>query len=141
VATPVPINKILVPVDLTDSSRLALRYAIELGNALGASTLDVLHVWDAPGGQTLADFVLCEHGETMQALLADAEHKGRFVVHGRLEVGQPAPRSIVDVAEEGYDLIVMGSRAGLDEPSVTEEVARNARCPVFTVREGADEPE
>lgn len=130
-----PVSKILVPVDLTSRSQQALNYAIQLGNALGASTLDVLHVWDAPGGKTLADFVRGEHGKAMQDLLADAEYEGRFSVHGRLEIGQPAPRSIVDVAEEGYDLIVMGSPARHDGPSVTEEVARNARCPVFTVRE------
>src|SRR5262245_21199054 len=41
------IERILVPVDYSDTSRSALEYAAWLGRTLGAE-LDVVHVWDRP---------------------------------------------------------------------------------------------
>ena len=63
-------NRILVPVDFSDPSLAALRYATALGAQLGAS-VDVLHVWDPPkdiGSPTglLVEFAKSERAELRQ---------------------------------------------------------------------------
>jgi nucleotide-binding universal stress UspA family protein len=58
---------------------------------------------------------------------------------GRVELGDPGQRICDVAAEEGADLIIMGSRQrGLLErifsPSVSAHVIHNAPCPVLVVR-------
>ena len=145
------INKILVPVDFSCCSQVALKYAVHFGNRLGASNVDVLHVWQPPmyldpktklqqeGGKeaTLSEFMHSQAGQAMKDFLAALEQQGEFEVQGRLETGQPHETVLEVAAAEGYDLIVMGTHG--DKPtaklgSIAQKVVRNATCPVLTIR-------
>jgi nucleotide-binding universal stress UspA family protein len=144
------LRRILVPVDFSACSRAALDYASFLAQRLGA-TVDVVHVWDAPPylgpevllhipGETrltLAQFAGARAQRDLEHFLASVEHPG--VVKGRVETGDPCD-TILRLAAEGYDLIVMGThgRSGLAHVllgSVAEKVVRRAPCPVLTIRE------
>lgn len=146
----VHVKKILVPVDFSECSRAALRHAVFFGNHLGATEIDVLHVWQPPAfldlatklrtpegrDETLAEFVKSKIGQSMKDFLAEVESGGSFTVHGRLESGEPR-HAILEVAQEGYDLIVMGTRgetASVMLGSIVQEVVRSASCPVLTIR-------
>jgi universal stress protein A len=145
------VKKILVPVDFSECSRAALRYAVHFGNRLGASAIDVLHVWQPPAyldpgitvhtpegrEQTLAEFVKSKAGQSMKSFLTEVEGGGSFTCHGRLETGEPR-EAILEVALEGYDLIVMGTRGettNVKLGSIAQEVVRSAVCPVLTIRD------
>ena len=147
----IKIEKILVPVDFSRCSRAALKHAIHFGKMLGATTIDVLHVWQPPAflkldtklhsedgkEQTLAEFANSEGGKTMKEFLAEVEEAGDFQVHGRLETGS-LPQTVVQVASaEEYDMIVMGTHGetmgNTKLGSTAQKVVRNATCPVLVV--------
>lgn len=144
-----PIRKILVPIDFSEQSRVALEYAAGLLVAPGA-TIDIVHVWEPvvfePSGLVPMDL----QGTIVQATQANAERMleafrrsaaERGVAIGSARTVQGAPwSSIVDCARTGgYDLIVIGThgRTGVSRAligSVAERVVRHAHCPVLTVR-------
>jgi nucleotide-binding universal stress UspA family protein len=141
-------KRILVPVDFSDPSTRALRYALAMAGQLGAS-LDVLHVVpnpyvDDPGGLylplpvTYLDDLMDAARKRLDGLLDSADRRApraRAIV----KVGDPL-RQVVDYArDEAVDLIVLGThgRSGLAHlflGSVAERVVRTAPCPVLTVR-------
>ncbi|MEZ4226436.1 MAG: universal stress protein [Polyangiaceae bacterium] len=145
-------KRILVPVDFSACSRLALARAAELAKAFGA-TVDLLHVWESPafvapeamvgvsgGTQTLADLAR-EHAESaMKEFLASAQGEGFTVGKTLVKQGDPA-KVIVETAEaDNYDLVALGThgRTGLSHlllGSVAEKVVRRSRRPVLSVRE------
>ena len=143
----VSINKILVPVDFSRCSQVVLEHAIHFGGSLGASAIDVLHVWESPRyldpearlngkEETLGEFMRSRAGQAMKEFLAKVEGAGSFQVHGRLESGPPH-RSILQVAAEGYDLIIMGTRGETQDiklGSTAQRVVRHSTCPVLTIR-------
>ena len=47
VASKLAFRRILVPVDFSETSRLAVQTAMELGARFGAS-IDLVHVWEPP---------------------------------------------------------------------------------------------
>ena len=139
-------NRILVPVDFTDPSRAALRYAAVLGAEVGAS-VDVLHVWHPPedvDSKTglLVEFARSDEGHKMIEWLAGVEKDSRLEAHGRLVPGGEGevPDAILQEVQVGdYDLVVMGTHAhqGFWHQllgGVTEEIVRRATCPVLTIR-------
>jgi len=146
----IAIDRILVPVDFSDCSRVALDYAIFLGKKLGVSCVDALHIWTSPAsidprpgcsprtGESRLSRVrgYCRRAEDEAGARGD-RGAGPFKVHGRLESGDPHLR-ILEVAErEGYDLIIMGTRGETKTAklgSTAERVVRNASCPVLTIR-------
>jgi nucleotide-binding universal stress UspA family protein len=149
------IQKILVPVDFSESSRAALEYAAELARPFEA-TIDVVHVWQPPTfistaslpeaptvDASLIELVRKNADEATARLAADAKKQGLPVREARAEPGVPA-RTIVEIAKaDGYDLVVIGThgRTGLSHAvmgSVAERVVRHAQCPVLTVRPGFD---
>ncbi len=148
------VKRILVPVDFSGCSRLALSRATELAKAFGA-TIDILHVWEAPafvapeamvgvsgGTQTLADLAR-EHAATaMEEFVSAAQDEGVPVGETIIKQGDPA-KVIVETADSGnYDLVALGThgRTGLSHlllGSVAEKVVRRSRRPVLSVREKA----
>jgi len=143
-----PIETILVPVDFSDCSWLALEYAASLAGRLGAR-VHVLHAWEAPEAMLPAAnesvysgqlVVLAERfaSSRLSELVQAARIKGLPIDGSFLEMGSPW-RSIVNIAgERHYDLIVLGThgRKGLSHAllgSVAEKVVRCAPCPVLTV--------
>lgn len=151
------IHRILVPVDFSEPSRLALAQAENLAAALGA-TVDALAVWEPPNPVS-PDVMITVPGWSaasieMQGVEGTRKQLAEFVnqvrespatVNQRIDKGNPAA-TILRVADEGYDLIVMGtvgrgsfSRAMLG--SVSAKVAAHASCPVLVVNEPPSEVE
>lgn len=146
------IQRILVPVDFSETSRRALDYANFFAQRFDAK-LDVLHVWRLVEytGDAMVVLTRSEPELTLSTFLrnhADQQLTGflRGVAHSQrmLKEGDPA-QVIAKVAGEGkYDLIVMGThgRTGLSHVmmgSVAEKVARLAPCPVL-IHRTASEP-
>jgi nucleotide-binding universal stress UspA family protein len=143
--SPVPISKILAPVDLSPCSRAALEFACKLAVPFGAhiEALFVLPVnAGTPSGET--------HVSKEDELAAARSELHRFVmsipgtrpgvITERIESGE-AQKCIIQVAEtDAFDAIVVGThgrtgRARSLAGSVAESVVRLASCPVVTVRE------
>lgn len=143
-----PLQKILIPIDLSVRSQPVLELAAELCRKHEAAAT-LLHVWDplqvsTPHNEqlfnpraTVRDLsqLTLELETARQTLLA----KGVSNVDISLEHGR-ADREILAFARHGhYDLIIMGThgRTGLSHVligSVAERIVRRAPCPVMTVR-------
>ncbi|WP_411964726.1 universal stress protein [Haloferax sp. YSMS24] len=140
---------ILVPVDGSAPSELAVEQATNLAKTLGA-TVHVLYVVD--------ERVL--HATQLDAggLVRAYEEEGEKIVSEEAEVAQAADVDVVTAVEHGsphrailryadehdVDLIVMGThgRRGLERyliGSVTERVLRMTDVPILTIR-GKHEP-
>lgn len=140
------LDRILVPVDFSKYSRLALRYAKQIATSYD-SHLQLLHVVERP---IQPAFYLAEH-------FYDVTERIRSRSKGELEKlfqETEGPelsaefhvfegRASVEIAEfaksHGSDLIVIATHGltGLEHlviGSTTEKVVRRAACPVFTVK-------
>jgi universal stress protein A len=143
------IKNILVPVDFSDASKQALRYACELADTVEAS-LHVLHAVENPylrGGymefyvppQEFFEQVEQEARKRLETLLTKEEQAryGAVLVH---RTGLPAQEILNYERAQGHiDLIVMathgrGGVARLMMGSVADKVVRAAPCPVLTLR-------
>jgi nucleotide-binding universal stress UspA family protein len=139
------IHKILVPTDFSEHADEAFRVAHTLAQALGAEVI-VFHVAHTPavvseGGRLLTDQ---RKGTTenlwdrFQNILPN-DSKVR-VEHQVIIADRPGAKHILEILDKlGCDLIVMGThgRSWLKHllfGSVTEEVVRQARCPVMVVK-------
>jgi nucleotide-binding universal stress UspA family protein len=148
-------GKILCPIDMSELSDLALKYAYT-GSRVFDASLTVLHAahFDYPRylSRDLAAQVIKE--------LDNAENEIRETVHqhvqevlgeasGRISFDAaasdlPAPEAVLKAAgDSGADLIVMGTHgySGLKQfmlGSVTEAVLHRSEIPVFTVRQKMD---
>lgn len=150
------ITSILCPVDLSDSGRGPLDYALFLARGTGAR-VEVLHVWDLPvvvspdliiwtesaSGATLADLVKMRAEAAMRHFLAPLPEADRALLAVHLEPGSPAIAIVERAASAGHDLVVMGThgRSGVSRlflGSVAERVVRHAPCPVLTVHNWSD---
>ena len=135
------LHRILCPVDFSEPSKRALRYALAIARWHEAE-LAVLHVRDVllhaatieAGGYPE---LVARNSQELRDFVDDAGGKDRNVrVH--IATGR-APSGILEHAtREGSDLIVMGTngRSGLARAvlgSVTEGVIRQATMPVLTI--------
>ena len=145
-------QRILVPVDFSGSSTLALRHALELAQRFGA-TVEALHVYEVP--HYLADVQIGGPGhpavpvqayleqqasEQMEALRSAVSVPEGVVLDVRLTTGDPRDRILAEAERQNADLLVMGThgRSGLRRlllGSVAEQVVRRATMPVLMVRE------
>jgi nucleotide-binding universal stress UspA family protein len=141
------IKRILVPVDFSEPSLAALRFAIDLARTLKAR-LEIVHAVEAVtyapmiGSAVDLDKFREEQERSAQrrlAVLAADLRKRRVRCRTTLRIGAAAS-TIVDLAKRsGADLIVMATegRHGVGRlllGSVAERVVRSAECPVLTVR-------
>ncbi len=144
----IEIEKILCPVDFSDSSDHALRYARAFSEAYG-SELHLLHVIEVPYLPSYSTYgvpemyfpmedIQKECNETLDKLFEKYGGEN-YNIDGSVIVGT-AFLEIVKKAKEGeFDLIVLGThgRGGLKHlliGSVAEKVVRKAPCPVLTVK-------
>jgi universal stress protein A len=137
------IEKILAPTDLSELSCLGLGYALELARGWGAS-VTVYHVADAA---ELANYkarsldgLIERHQQSLSQFLKQnfTDELALIEVREVVEIGTPASNIVAVAEKSGYDLIVMSThgRTGIAHMlmgSVTEQVLRNATCPVFSV--------
>jgi nucleotide-binding universal stress UspA family protein len=142
------VSKILCPVDFSDTSKAALRFAVELADRFGAQ-LTLLHVYQPPAYQ-FPDGVIMAGPEVLNDLETqvdnaldrwklEAEQIGHVPIATQSAIGGTHSEIIRVAGEGGYDLIVMGThgRTGIRHAllgSVAERVVRHAGCPVLTVR-------
>jgi len=143
-----PIQKILVPVDFSETSREAVLLAADFSRKLGASvTLAYVHenlTVAFPDGYAFympgqLERLYAAYDKELEAEKRAAETAGALGVQTRRLEGT-ASRALVDLAkDEQFDLIVMGThgRTGIQHAllgSVAERVMRQAPCPVLTVK-------
>ena len=143
--TPFRIKSILVPIDFSNCSKKALRYAVALAKEHDASLslLYVVSTNSAIGGPGLeyveTGDVRAKAHKDLQAL-AEAEVHGEVIAKSLVRVGS-APAEILQMATNmPADIIVISThgRTGLTRTllgSVTEHVVQRAPCPVLVVRE------
>lgn len=145
----VPLQHVLVPMDLSAPSRGALRLALDLARALGGqAVVEVVHV--IPRIFAGEDFPFSEasvgpelHRE-VEAVLGPAAERAEVELRECVVWGDSVPDEILRVAEERRaDLVVMGTqgrgplmRALLG--SVAATVSRRAACPVLLVPPAMD---
>ena len=142
-------EKILVPVDFSDHSRVALSYAREVA-ALYGSSLQLVHAIEDPvypyfyapaGGFSMAnqlEELRTKTDEALDKILEESQGPAvsyeKFVVTGR-----PATEITRCAEEHGADMIVIATHGltGLERflvGSTAEQIVRLATCPVFTVK-------
>jgi nucleotide-binding universal stress UspA family protein len=145
------IQRILVAVDFSSNSALALDYAGVLARRCGA-TIHLLHVCEPLSlGSPALDAAAFTKPDWDKLLEADAyDEMTRLAAPFRLLVstksvlfGDAAACIVREADDRQMDLIVMGTHgrggvASLLMGSVARHVVRTARCPVLTVRESLE---
>lgn len=142
----IALKRVLVPIDFSETSEVAVRYGIALARVFNAK-LYLLHVIHEGFGAEMAvstlplgllDHMQNDARERLAKILTEREQKE---LRSESVVLQGAPDiQIVGFARErDVDLIVMGThgRSGLAHilmGGVAEKVVRRAPCPVLTVR-------
>ncbi len=140
----IAIKKILCPIDFSEVSHNAIRYAKEFACAMGAELI-LLHVVEpitmtAETVPYVSEAELERNAKDELAVLAQKECPETLTVKQLVKVGV-VPNTIIKVAEqENVDFLVMGShgRTGLAHlllGSVTEAVMRRAKLPILVVKE------
>jgi nucleotide-binding universal stress UspA family protein len=139
-------ERIVVGIDGSDTSRHALRWAIDEARAHDAS-LQVVHAWHVPygGGSPFAyvavDPTLIEDAarKVLDAAIDAEDTSGLRQPVERTLVQSGAASAVLDAAKDA-DLVVVGSRglggfSGLLLGSVSQQVAHHATAPVVIVPE------
>ena len=146
-ASPFRLKRILVPIDFSNCSKKALRYAIPLAQQHQA-TLTLLYVVPtnyAVGEYGGLDYASLEEemrasGERQLAELSVDAVQGIVEADTLVRVGSPVVEIVEAAKAEPSDLIVISTHGhtGLKHVllgSVAEYVVRRAPCPVLVVRE------
>lgn len=138
------IRKILVPVDGSDSSTHAVKYAVDLAKPLNASVFfyHVLHL-PALAGITLTKSMKESSQEKIDAILGSAisiANKANVSCKQQVQGGGNSGKKIIEFAKKfNFDLIVMGPR-GMSSASeaflgsVSHHVIHKSPIPVTIVR-------
>jgi nucleotide-binding universal stress UspA family protein len=149
------LEKILVAVDGSEKSTEALDYALNLNKLIGAE-MEILTVnqntvypWLGPvdgrvaGNPTYIEELYKSKKEYSEKIVTDAYKRAKtfdpeFTVTKKIVDGTPA-KSILDEAENGFDLIILGSHGHgfIDElimGSVSKRVLDESKVPVLVVK-------
>lgn len=142
-----PLRQVLVPVDLSDTSRGALRVALSWASALregagtpesGGTSLTALFVADSRSQIETAS-ISRELGRELDDVRQNAGSWAGVELRDEIVAGRDVTTVILEKARErGSDLIVLGTRGlGLDEVgrlgSVAGRVAQAATVPILLV--------
>ncbi len=145
----IKLDRILVPTDLSEFSKHALRYGCEFANRFDAElhllnvVQDVVALVPEPGMAFPApgEYMTELRDSSRQALeqLPDSDWLRSGRVTRDVRVGTPFVEIVRYARETECDLIVIGThgRSGLAHVllgSTAEKVVRKASCPVLTVR-------
>ncbi len=143
------IEKILVPIDFSDYSKSALRYAVNFAKFFNAEiTLvyvvePVIYPPDFSMGQIAIPTVTTEFDERAKEelnKLAKNQIPSQVKVSTVIKTGKPFIEIIDTAAEVNADLIIIATHghSGVEQilfGSTAEKVVRKAPCPVLTLRE------
>ncbi len=139
------IHTILCPVDFSDASRKAVRYAQEFAGSMGASLYLLNVVEPRPMAVDISLNYVPLEGDLEQAAKEDLEvvlkelTDGGFKAACGVEIGSPADVILDKIDEMDVNMVIMGShgKKGLSRlimGSVAETVVRKANCPVLIVK-------
>jgi nucleotide-binding universal stress UspA family protein len=144
----IQLQRILVPTDFSDTSKVALTYAIALVEQFRAS-IHLLHVvealaggyavpWEAGPREEIDRAVAASAWDDLNDLLPPVD-RTRLDAELAVEWGTPFVEIVRYARAHRIDLIAMGThgRGGVTHllmGSVAENVVRSSPCPVLTVR-------
>jgi nucleotide-binding universal stress UspA family protein len=147
----ISLKKILCPIDHSDCSKEALKYAVSFAMKDEAK-LYLLHIIDvrsfSEGLEAMSQQIPDEETlEQLRTKLLDCipeEIRDDMDVEAIVIQGIPFAEIISAAREKEIDMIVIGShgRTGISHMmlgSVSEKVVRKAHCPVLTVRQPGHE--
>ena len=144
-----PIRKMLVAVDGSQTAAKALNYVLSLAEKCDAEVqiVGVVQTIDSIMPSSPHMFyasLIYDMEKSMETILSEAlkmakEKRPSLKVSTRLLKGRPADEIVRVAKEEGFDIVVIGSRglSGAEEillGSVSDRVADKATCPVLIVR-------
>lgn len=143
------INKILVPIDFSDYSKSALKYAVSFANLFKAEMVliyvvePIIYPADFSMGQIAIPSMNTEWDKTaIEQLekLSKSEIPVNIKVKTIVKTGKPFMEIIETASEENIDLIIIATHghSGVEHilfGSTAEKVVRKAPCPVLTLRE------
>ncbi len=147
VPPPLHIRRILVPIDFSTYSKNALRYAVPMARAFGAS-LHLVYVVeptiypaDLGFGQVVLPGVeeeLREKGAGELKKLVDREIPDTVKATSVVRTGKPHQEIITEAQERNVDLIIVASHGhtGVEHilfGSTAARLVRLADCPVITI--------
>jgi nucleotide-binding universal stress UspA family protein len=134
-------RRILVPVDFSESSEPALKFAAKLAAGFKAE-LSLLHVIEPclPTGDLALDLarMRIDFKKGAQRRLEELLKRCSMACRAVVRAGSPSQQILEEAEEIGADLIVIGThgRTGLPHlliGSVAERVLRLAYCPVLVL--------
>lgn len=149
-------KRILVPIDFSECSRVAVRQAIDLAEKYGAA-LELFHAYEPPyyvgdvliqipdkPALSVHDYIRESAQKLLDEMLSGIEGLDKVPHASDLVAGVPADAILEKCQSVEYDLIVMGThgRRGLSHllmGSVAERVIRQAPCPVLVLRDSYPE--
>ena len=143
------IKKVLVPIDFSDYSKSALKYAINFAKSFDAEIIlvyvvePIIYPPDFSMGQIAMPSINTEWDERAKdelTKLAKNEIAGVNSVKTVIKTGKPFVEIIETAKEEDVDLIIIATHghSGVEHilfGSTAEKVVRKAPCPVLTLRE------
>ena len=143
------INKVLVPIDFSDYSKSALKYAVNFAKSFNAEIIliyvvePVIYPPDFSMGQIAMPSINTEWDDRAKdelQKLAKSEIIGAVKVKTIIKTGKPFVEIIETAKEENVDLIIIATHghSGVEHilfGSTAEKVVRKAPCPVLTLRE------
>jgi nucleotide-binding universal stress UspA family protein len=143
------IEKILVPIDFSDYSKSALRYAVNFAKLFDAEIIlvyvvePVIYPPDFSMGQIAIPTVTTEFDVRAKEelnKLAKNEIPSQVKVSTVIKTGKPFIEIIDTAVETNVDLIIIATHghSGVEQilfGSTAEKVVRKAPCPVLTLRE------
>ncbi len=132
-----PLSKILVPVDFSEPSLYAWRYAKSLARRVGVCTVEVIYVskfFESPRG--LIHFKLKDWERARIQSRLRKWFRGADELH--IAEGDTLPGILKTAEQRGADLLVMCTKGltGLERlkrGSVTEQVVRKSKVPVLSL--------
>ena len=149
-----PIKNILCPTDFSDPSYEALKTADELAVHFGAAlhivnVVPLVPIVEAPIGVESTSFNVSSYQQELESqakkslrTLADQKATKGINVVTEILIGNAAGEVMRYASEKGIDLIVIATH-GLSgwrrfiSGSTTEQIVRQASCPVLTIRRPA----
>ncbi len=143
------IKKVLVPIDFSDYSKSALRYAVNFAKSFNAEIIliyvvePIIYPPDFSMGQIAMPTINTDWDNRAKEEL-DKLAKNEITNNGKvktiIKTGKPFAEIIETAKEEDIDLIIISTHghSGVEYilfGSTAEKVVRKAPCPVLTLRE------
>lgn len=143
------IKKVLVPIDFSDYSKSALRYAVNFAKSFNAEIIliyvvePIIYPPDFSMGQIAMPTINTDWDNRAKEEL-DKLAKNEITSNGKvktiIKTGKPFAEIIETAKEEDIDLIIIATHghSGVEYilfGSTAEKVVRKAPCPVLTLRE------